>query len=104
MAWSGLSHSASKDMPIDLLVAVEDTASGESTSGVRTLDPQLRLWARAQERPEITPRVSRAAIVIRTRVHGIVSLELAGMIANHTVEAQRLINLEIDSAIQSLRT
>ncbi|CAM5431390.1 TetR/AcrR family transcriptional regulator OS=Streptomyces alboniger OX=132473 GN=CP975_11340 PE=4 SV=1 [Streptomyces alboniger] len=88
---------------IDLLVAVQDAASADSSSGDRTLDGQLRLWARSQERPDIAPGVARAAILIWTRVHGIVSLELTGVFDNQTVEAQRLIDLEIDSAVQSLR-
>jgi hypothetical protein len=35
-------------------------------------------------------------------VHGIVSLELTGVLGSHTIEARRLIDLEIDNAIQSL--
>jgi AcrR family transcriptional regulator len=88
---------------IDILVAAQDTAPADRTSGDRTLDGQLRLWARAQERPEIAPDVARAAILIWTRVHGIVSLELTGVFDDRTVDAQRLIDLEIDNAIQSLR-
>jgi AcrR family transcriptional regulator len=87
---------------IDLLVAIPDQTSTSTTSGDRTLDGQLRAWARAQQRPGTTPRAARAAIVIWTRVHGIVSLELTGMLNNQPVEVQRLIDLEIDSAIRSL--
>ena len=87
---------------IDLLVAAQGSSPADGSSGDRTLDSQLRLWARARERPETTPRAGRAAIVIWTRVHGIVSLELTGMFAGQSVEAQRLIDLEIDSAIRSL--
>ena len=87
---------------IDLLAAVQDTAPADSTSGDRTLDGQLRLWARRQMRPDTPPGAARAAILIWTRVHGIVSLELTGMFDNQSVEVQRLIDLEIDSAIQLL--
>ncbi|WP_329453849.1 TetR/AcrR family transcriptional regulator [Streptomyces sp. NBC_01497] len=87
---------------IDLLVIVEDTTRERSSSGDRTLDGQLRLWARSQERPGTTPRVARAALLIWSRVHGIVSLELAGMFDGHPLEAQRLIDLEVDGAIQSV--
>jgi AcrR family transcriptional regulator len=87
---------------IDQLAAIPGNASGEVSSGDRTLDGQLRTWARTQQRPETTPRAARAAIVIWTRVHGIVSLELTGMLDNHPIDAQRLIDLEIDSAIQLL--
>jgi hypothetical protein len=31
-----------------------------------------------------------------------VSLELTGIFGNHTIDAQRLIDLEIDSALRSL--
>jgi AcrR family transcriptional regulator len=87
---------------IDLLVAAQEAEPADGSSGDRTLDSQLRSWARARERPETTPRASRAAILIWTRVHGIVSLELTGMFAGQSVEAQRLIDLEIDSAVRSL--
>jgi AcrR family transcriptional regulator len=87
---------------VDLLAAIPDGSPVPSSSGDRTLDGQLRTWARAQQRPETTPRVARAAIVIWTRVHGIVSLELTGMLDNHAVEVQRLIDLEVDNAIQLL--
>jgi AcrR family transcriptional regulator len=87
---------------VDLLVAIQDAAPAETTSGDRTLDGQLRQWARAQMRPGTSPRAASAAILIWTRVHGIVSLELTGIIDNGAVEAQRLIDLEINAAIQSL--
>jgi AcrR family transcriptional regulator len=87
---------------IDLLVAIPDQTPAGTTTGDRTLDGQLRVWARAQQRPETTPRAARAAIVIWMRVHGIVSLELTGMLDNQPVEVQRLIDLEIDNALQSL--
>lgn len=70
--------------------------------GDQTLDGQLRSWARIQGRPDISPRVASAAILIWTRVHGIVSLELTGMLDNHPLDAQRLIRIEIDSALQQL--
>ena len=66
------------------------------------MDEQLHLWARTQERPDTPPSAARAAILIWTRIHGIVSLELTGILDNHTIEAQRLIDLEIDDAIRSL--
>ena len=87
---------------IDTLMAVQDLSTAEGTSGDRTLDGQLRLWAREQQRPQTTPRAARAAITIWARVHGIVSLELTGLFDNRSIEAQRLIDLEIDGAIQSL--
>jgi AcrR family transcriptional regulator len=87
---------------VDLLVPIPDNALTDSSSGDRTLDGQLRTWARAQQRPDTTPRVARAAIVIWTRIHGIVSLELTGMLDNHAVEVQRLIDLEVDNAIHLL--
>lgn len=83
---------------IDVLTAVQDGSPTENTSGDRTLDRQLRSWARTQARPDASPRVARAAIVTWTRVHGIVSLELTGLFDNHSIEAQRLIDLEIDNA------
>ena len=87
---------------IDLLVAIQNTAPADGTSGDRTLDGQLRQWARSQDRPGTTPRAATAAILIWTRIHGIVSLELTGIFDNRALEAQRLIDLEVDNAVQAL--
>jgi AcrR family transcriptional regulator len=87
---------------VDLLVAIQDTAPAGGTTGDRTLDGQLRQWAQAQDRPDTAPRAATAAIVIWTRIHGIVSLELTGIFDNRAVEVQRLIDLEIDNAIHFL--
>jgi AcrR family transcriptional regulator len=87
---------------VDLLVAIPDARSADISSGDRTLDKQLRIWARTQQRPETTPRAARAAIVIWTRIHGIVSLELTGMLDDQPIDVQRLIDLEVDNAIQLL--
>ncbi|MEV6638587.1 TetR/AcrR family transcriptional regulator [Amycolatopsis sp. NPDC051371] len=87
---------------VDLLAAVQNPAPADTTTGDRTLDEQLRQWARARGRPDTTPRAATAAIRIWTRVHGIVSLELTGMFENRTIEAQRLIDLEIDSAVHAM--
>lgn len=89
---------------IDLLVAIQNTTPADSRTGDRTLDEQLRQWARSQDRPDTTPRAATAAIQIWTRIHGIVSLELTGIFENRTIDAQRLIDLEIENALHSLTT
>jgi AcrR family transcriptional regulator len=87
---------------IDLLAAIQDIPSADGATGDRTLDRQLRLWTGAQQRPGTPAPLARAAILIWTRVHGIVSLELTGVFDNNTIDAQRLIDLEVDTALQSL--
>ncbi|MGH3246071.1 MAG: TetR/AcrR family transcriptional regulator [Trebonia sp.] len=87
---------------IDLVAAVQGGEPADDGSGDPTLDGQLRGWASVQGRPGATPRAGSAAILIWTRVHGIVSLELTGVFGRNTIEARRLIDLEIDNAIQSL--
>jgi AcrR family transcriptional regulator len=86
----------------DLLVAASGEGSARRTSGDQALDEQLRSWASIQDRPGIPPAVATAAILIWTRVHGIVSLELTGMLDKHPLDAQRLIRLEVDGALQQL--
>jgi AcrR family transcriptional regulator len=86
---------------IDLLAAAYGTAP-DGTSGDRALDGQLRLWARERMRPDTAPPAARAAILIWTRVHGIVSLELTGMFDDQGVEVRRLIDLEVDDAVRLL--
>jgi AcrR family transcriptional regulator len=87
---------------IDVLTAIGDGSPAEGTSGDRSLDGQLTKWARSQERPDTSARVARVAIVVWTRVHGIVSLELTGMFDDRSIDAQRLIDLEIDDAVRAL--
>jgi AcrR family transcriptional regulator len=87
---------------VDLLVAIQDGTAADGTSGDRALDGQLRTWARTQGRPDTTPRAATAAILIWTRVHGIVSLELTGVFASGDIEAKRLIELEVDTAVQAM--
>jgi AcrR family transcriptional regulator len=87
---------------IDMVMAVQDAPPADST-GDTDLDGQLRLWARTQERPDTPPSAARAALLIWTRVHGVVSLELTGVFDAQTFQAQRLIDLEIDDALRSLR-
>src|SRR5258708_25461067 len=74
---------------IDLLAAVQDTAPADGTSGDRTLDGQLRLWARRQMRPDTAPRAARAPILIWTRLHAIVSLELTGTFPHPSLQGHR---------------
>lgn len=87
---------------IDLLVAIEETTPARGATGDRALDGQLRHWAQSQDRPDTTPLAATAALLIWSRVHGIVSLELTGVFDHQTIEAQRLIELEIDNAVQPL--
>ncbi|HEY3611939.1 MAG TPA: TetR/AcrR family transcriptional regulator [Pseudonocardiaceae bacterium] len=87
---------------IDLLSIIQGPSPADAGSGDRALDGQLRRWAIAQDRPATSPRAARVAILIWTRVHGIVSLELTGIFGNQTVDAQRLIELETDNAISAL--
>ncbi|MFG2455561.1 TetR/AcrR family transcriptional regulator [Streptomyces sp. NPDC048523] len=89
---------------IDLLTAVQGSppTDGGTGTGDRALDGQLRQWARSQQRPDTSPRAARAALLIWSRVHGIVSLELTGVFDNSPLEAQRLIDSEIENAVRSL--
>lgn len=66
------------------------------------LDTQLRRWARAHDHADATSRTSRAAILIWTRVHGVVSLELAGVFQNMELDARSIVSMEVDRALESL--
>ena len=91
------------DQAMALLVDMLMAARGDVPAGTGdgTLDGQLRVWAGTQERPDTPPSAALAALLIWTRVHGIVSLELTGVFDDRTIEAQRLIDLEVDGAIGS---
>jgi hypothetical protein len=72
------------------------TCSGNWSTG------RNRLWARPQGRLATSPRGALAAVLIWTRVRGIVSLELTGVFGDRTVEAQRLTDVEVDNAIHTM--
>ncbi|PRY35703.1 TetR family transcriptional regulator [Umezawaea tangerina] len=88
-------------MLVDLLVAIQGDAPG-STSGDRTLDGQLTHWVSSKRMPESSAGAAAAAILIWTRAHGIISLELSGVFENSTIEARRLLDLEIDNVVRGL--
>lgn len=64
------------------------------------LDRELLRWAaRRDDAAEVSPLVLRLGVLTWTRLHGIVSLELAGVFAGMEIDAGRLVEAEIQQAI-----
>jgi AcrR family transcriptional regulator len=83
---------------LDVLAAA---GPGEQTSAQRPgrLDRQLQRWARDRGLSDIDPTLARRAIVIWTRLHGLVSLDIEGNFAAMSLDPTLLIDDTI-TAIQ----
>jgi AcrR family transcriptional regulator len=66
------------------------------------LNQQLGRWADRYGRPDVPTLGLRLAIVIWTRLHGIVGLELAHVFDDMQLDAGLLLDAEIDAALREL--
>jgi AcrR family transcriptional regulator len=67
------------------------------------LDRELVSWGALYGRAEVSPRALRVAVLMWTRLHGIVSLELGGVFADMHVDPVLLLDAEVDAAITAYR-
>ena len=67
----------------------------------RDLEAQLRAWAAKEEGRQATSssQVLLLAVLIWTRLHGIISLELAGILADMELDAGLLVQAEVDAIV-----
>jgi AcrR family transcriptional regulator len=88
---------------LPLLAALGEIASPSSSDGATPLDEELLRWAQAIGAPaDITPTALRLAVLTWSRIHGLVSLEIAGAFASMGMDAGLLTAAEIESVISSV--
>jgi AcrR family transcriptional regulator len=85
---------------LELIGDVHAEAAADGTPGRRAdkLDGQLGRWA-AGHGTEAPPTVLRLGVLTWTRLHGIVGLELAGVLADMGLDAELLLGAEVDAVL-----
>jgi AcrR family transcriptional regulator len=87
---------------LPLLTALGEIASPSSSGGVAPLDEALLRWGQAIGAPaDITPTALRLAVLTWSRMHGLISLEIAGAFDNMNMDAGLLMAAEIESVVES---
>ena len=88
---------------LDVIAQVHAAADAPPAGRARgdKLDHQLAAWSalRNAADPTIPPLVLRLAVLTWTRLHGVVSLELAGVFADMGLDADLLLAAEIDAIV-----
>jgi hypothetical protein len=80
----------------ELLAALAELAAPATPGRPDALDAQLRRWAERRSSGEpLPPLVLRLGVLTWTRLHGIVSLELAGVLGDMELDAGLLLDAEV---------
>jgi AcrR family transcriptional regulator len=77
-------------------------AGGEPAGPDGALEGEFRRWMSTRDWTDAPLEASMAGVLIWTRVHGIVGLELAGVFESSVVSVAQLIDFEVDQAIGSV--
>ncbi|GGP01012.1 TetR/AcrR family transcriptional regulator [Nonomuraea glycinis] len=87
---------------LPLLTALRELTSPSSSDGATPLDEELLRWGQAIGAPaDITPTALRLAVLTWSRMHGLISLEIAGAFDNMNMDAGLLMATEIESVVES---
>jgi AcrR family transcriptional regulator len=87
---------------LPLLTALRELTSPSSSDGATPLDEELLRWGQAIGAPaDITPTALRLAVLTWSRIHGLISLEIAGAFDNMNMDAGLLMAAEIESVVES---
>lgn len=85
---------------LPLLAALREIAPPSTVGEATPLDEGLARWAQAMGAPaEVAPSTLRLAVLSWSRVHGLVSLEITGALANMGLDAGPLIAAELESLV-----
>ena len=83
---------------LPLLTALRELTSPSSSDGAAPLDEELLRWGQAIGAPaDITPTALRLAVLTWSRMHGLISLEIAGAFDNMNMDAGSPDGAEIES-------
>jgi AcrR family transcriptional regulator len=88
---------AQEAMDVLLDVLTDLAPAGPSVS--RSLGEQLTRWAYARKRADVSPAVAQLAVVVWTRLHGFVSLEIEGNYAAMGLDPDRLFDAEVAATL-----
>ncbi|HTU13999.1 MAG TPA: TetR/AcrR family transcriptional regulator [Solirubrobacterales bacterium] len=91
----------SMDLLLDLLSRITPGTDPDTTSGTGELDDALEHWRVLRDVPDTySPLVLRLALLTWTRLHGIVTLELAGVFEDMEIDAGLLCDAEIQTIVE----
>jgi len=96
-----------QSMNVILYLLAQIAAEGKPAKGRRKdeLDRQLLRWKELRNVPEAYPaHILRLGILTWTRLHGVVTLELAGAFADMEIDAGLVCDAEIESVIAAARS
>lgn len=79
-----------------LIDTLPDVASIRLTRSNRPLGSELSHWARRQDL-DIKPAIALTAILIWTRVHGFISLEIAGAFSSMGIDPDSIFEIELSN-------
>lgn len=85
---------------LPLLVALGEIAASSGRAGDAQVDEALSRWAQAMGAPEgLSPTALRLAVLAWSRVHGLVSLEITGALAAMGLDAEVLMDAEVEGVL-----
>lgn len=83
-----------------LLTALGELVGPPAPDGVSPVDAELLRWAQGLGAPlDLAPAALRLAVLGWSRVHGLVSLEISGALANMGLDAGRLLAAEVEDLL-----
>lgn len=86
----------------ELLAALAELAGDAAPARAGTLDAQLRRWAAQRATgAALPPLVLKLGVLVWTRMHGIVSLELAGVLGDMELDAGLLLDAELAEIVRA---
>jgi AcrR family transcriptional regulator len=86
------------DTLLAILADLEERKPAEARAAVG-LDAQLLAWAGRHGDAVFAPATLRRAVVVWSRLHGLISLEIGGNFASMGIDAARLFEAEVDELV-----
>lgn len=87
---------------LDALAALDQTPTSDDRRHAE-LDGQLSTWLRHRDGPVVHGRIARLGVTLWTRLHGVVSLEIAGHFASMGFDPALLYDAEVEAILDEAR-